>query len=143
MPGGMVVASALGSALLYALASVLQQRAARAVPPERSMRISLLTTLLARPLWVVGVLADVGGFLLQFYALDRGSLVLVQPLLVSGLLFALPLGAVLSKQRMRAPDWIGAACVMVGLSVFLVVANPDRGTNEASTAPLVLSRSRL
>ena len=37
---------------------------------------------------MVGVLADVVGFLLQFYALDHGALVLVQPLLVSGLLFA-------------------------------------------------------
>src|SRR5438477_11075955 len=108
VPGGMVVASALGSALLYALASVLQQRAARVVPSEKSLRLSLLTTLLARPLWVVGVLADVGGFVLQFYALDHGALVLVQPLLVSGLLFALPLGAAFSKESMRPADWVGA-----------------------------------
>ena len=124
MRGGMVVVSALGSALFYALASVLQQRAARGVPHERSLRFSLLTALLARPLWVVGVLADVVGFLLQFYALDHGALVLVQPLLVSGLLFALPLGAAFSRQQLRRDDWVGAV---------LVVAHPDPGRSEAST----------
>ena len=128
----MVVASALGSALLYALASVLMQRTARAAPLERSMRLSLLTHLLGRPLWLCGVAADIGGFLLQFYALDHGSLVLVQPLLVSGLLFALPLGALLSHERMRRSDWIGAALIVAGLSAFLVVANPDAGRPDAS-----------
>jgi drug/metabolite transporter (DMT)-like permease len=134
----MVVVSALGSALLYALASVLQQRAARAVPHDRSLRFSLLTALLARPLWVVGVLADVAGFLLQFYALDHGALVLVQPLLVSGLLFALPLGAVFSKEHLHRDDWVGAVLVVAGLSLFLVVAHPDPGRSEASTPAWVI-----
>jgi len=58
--------------------------------------------------------------------------VLVQPLLVSGLLFALPLGALLSHERMRRSDWIGAALVVIGLSVFLIVAQPDRGSADAA-----------
>ena len=55
VPGGMVVASALGSALLYAVAAVTQQRAAYDQPLERSLRISLLINLLRRPLWLVGL----------------------------------------------------------------------------------------
>ena len=54
----MVVASALGSALLYALAAVAQQRAAVAEPLEYSLRLRLLFSLLKRPLWLVGL---VGG----------------------------------------------------------------------------------
>ena len=99
VPGGMVVASALGSALLYAVAAVTQQRAASAQPLEYSLRLALLFNLLRRPLWLVGLACDIGAFLLQFWALDHGGLVLVQPLLVSGLLFALPLGALISKER--------------------------------------------
>jgi drug/metabolite transporter (DMT)-like permease len=128
----MVVASSLGSALLYAVAAVTQQRAAYAQPLEYSLRLSLLFNLLRRPLWLVGLVCDVGAFLLQFWALDHGALVLVQPLLVSGLLFALPLGAVISKERMRRDDWIGAALVVVGLSAFLLVAQPDRGSADAA-----------
>jgi drug/metabolite transporter (DMT)-like permease len=128
----MVVASALGSALLYALAAVAQQRAAVAEPLEHSLRLRLLIGLLHRRLWLLGLACDVAAFVLQFWALDHGSLVLVQPLLVSGLLFALPLGAVLSHQRLRRSDWIGAALVVVGLSVFLIVAQPDRGSADAA-----------
>ena len=128
----MVVFFSLGSALLYALASVLQQRAAAAVPAERSMRPGLLVQLARRPLWLSGVTADWAGYGMQFLALDRGSLVLVQPLLVSGLLFALPLGAAMSRVRLRAADWVGAAEVVAGLSLFLIVADPDRGRPATS-----------
>lgn len=128
----MVVASALGSALLYALAAVAQQRAAAAEPLEHSLRLRLLINLLQRPLWLMGLVCDVGAFVLQFWALDHGSLVLVQPLLVSGLLFALPLGALVSHQRLRRADYAGAALVVIGLSVFLIVAQPDRGSADAA-----------
>src|SRR5437868_15320180 len=128
----MVVASALGSALLYALAAVAQQRAAVAEPIEYSLRLRLLISLLHRPLWLAGLGCDVAAFLLQFVALDHGSLVLVQPLLVSGLLFALLLGALVSRERLRRSDYVGAALVVVGLSAFLITAQPDRGSADAS-----------
>jgi drug/metabolite transporter (DMT)-like permease len=134
----MVVASALGSALLYALAAVFQQKAAVAESPEHSLRLRLLINLLQRPLWLLGLACDVGAFLLQFWALDHGSLVLVQPLLVSGLLFALPLGAITSHERMTRNDWVGAALVVIGLSVFLIVAQPDRGSADASSKVWVM-----
>ena len=132
MPGAMVVVAAIGSALLYAVAAVCQQRAAAAQPMERSLRLSLLIHLLTRPLWLAGLVCDVGGFLLQFWALDHGSLVLVQPLLVSGLLFALPLGALVSNAKMRRQDWVGALLTVSGLAIFLLVAQPDEGRPDAS-----------
>lgn len=130
----MVVACALGSALLYAVASVLQQQAAAAAPAERSMRLGLLAHLVQRPLWLIGIAADLAGYALQFVALDRGSLVLVQPLLVSGLLFALPLGAALTHRRLQAVDWFGTVQIVAGLSLFLVVASPARGHVEVANA---------
>ena len=48
MPGDMVVASALGAAMLYAVAAVLQQRAASTAPVERSLRLGLLAYLISR-----------------------------------------------------------------------------------------------
>jgi drug/metabolite transporter (DMT)-like permease len=100
-------------------------------------------------LWLLGLGCDVGAFLLQFWALDHGALVLVQPLLVSGLLFALPLGALISNKRMRRVDWTGAALVVAGLSAFLIVAQPDKGHPDASShvwtilIPIVLATSGL
>jgi drug/metabolite transporter (DMT)-like permease len=121
------VVCALLSALCYALASVLQHRAASSQPREQSMRFGLLTRLVRNPWWLVGIACDGLGFVFQFVALGHGSLVLVQPLLVSGLLFALPLGAWLSGTVMKRRDWCGAALVCIGLSTFLLASSPDPG----------------
>ncbi len=123
----LAVLAALGAALLYAVASVLQHRAALDQPAERSMRLGLLAGLLRRPMWLIGIAADMGGFVLQFIALAAGAIVLVQPLLVLGLLFALPLSAWVSGRRTRKVDHAAALAVCVGLALFLIVANPAAG----------------
>jgi drug/metabolite transporter (DMT)-like permease len=128
----LAVVFALGASLLYALASVLQHRAAIAEPQEHSMRLGLLTRLVRKPLWLVGIACDGLAFVLQFIALGHGSLVLVQPLLVCGLLFALPLGAWLAGTRMTTRDWHGAIALVAGLSLFLLVASPGVGHAEVS-----------
>ncbi len=121
------VLCALGSALMYALASVLQQRSAAAQPADHALRLSLLTRLLRTPLWLVGLACDVMGYVLQFIALGHGPIVVVQPLLVCGLLFALPLGAAWAGRKLRRLDWIAALLVCAGLAVFLLVASPEPG----------------
>ena len=138
----LAVLCALGAALMYAAASVLQQRSAAAQSSEHSLRLGLLVRLVRRPLWLTGVVADVLGYVLQFVALGHGTLVVVQPLLVCGLLFALPLGAWLSGARLHRRDWGSATVVCVGLAVFLVVANPAKGHDNVRLhvwVPLLLS----
>jgi drug/metabolite transporter (DMT)-like permease len=129
----LAVVCALFASLLYALASVFQHRAAVAQPHEHSLRLGLLTRLLRSPLWVVGIACDALAYGFQFVALGHGSLVLVQPLLVCGLLFALPLGAWLAGARMKSRDWSGAVLIVTGLAVFLVVASPGRGSTDVDS----------
>lgn len=133
----MVMLIALGSALLFGLASVLQHRSARAEVAS-SRRAGFILRLLASPVWLAGIGADLGGYGLQFLALERGSLVVVQPLLVSGLLFALPFSALLRHTRVRAREWRGALAVVAGLAIFLSSANPAAGSANASATAWVL-----
>lgn len=126
----LAVLFALSSALMYAFASVLQQHGASAQPPERALKLSLLGRLLLNPLWVLGLGCDVAGYGLQFLALGHGTLVVVQPLLVCGLLFALPLGAAWAGRRLAGRDWLAAVLVCAGLAVFLTVANPASGHSD-------------
>lgn len=128
----LAVPCAIASALMYSLASVLQQRGAAKQPPEASMRISLLTKLLRNGGWVLGLGCDLAGYVLQFVALGHGPMIVVQPLLVCGLLFALPLGAALSGRMLTGRDWAAAVAVCTGLAVFLVVAAPAKGRSNAS-----------
>jgi drug/metabolite transporter (DMT)-like permease len=126
--------AALGAAGAYAVASVLQQRAAASEPATLSMRAGLLVRLMGRPQWLAGVAADGAAYALQFVALGLGSLAVVQPLLVSGLLLALPLSAWLGHRRLSGREWQGAALVVIGLSAFLLAARPAPGSDDASTA---------
>jgi len=82
---------AVSAGFAYALASVLQQRAASEAAPELSLRPGLLLALVKRPLWVFGTLVDGAAYALEAASLGFGSIIVVQPLLVSGLLWALPL----------------------------------------------------
>jgi drug/metabolite transporter (DMT)-like permease len=132
-----VIALAVGAALCNAVASVLQRLAARSAPDEQSLHLQLLAYLLRRPLWMAGILAMMGAFVLQAAALTRGSLSVVQPLLVSELLFVLGILAVCLHVPVSRRDWFGAAMVVVGLGGFLTVANPVPGGQAPGLLPLI------
>jgi drug/metabolite transporter (DMT)-like permease len=51
----------------------------------------------------------------------------VQPLLVSSLLFVLPLGARFSNQHVRGRDWYWALLLTAALTVFVLVGQPREG----------------
>jgi drug/metabolite transporter (DMT)-like permease len=118
---------ALAAAFLYALASVLQQWEAERQPANQALRPSLLARLATRPRWIAGLGFDVGGYVLQWLALSWGSLVVVQPLLVVGVLFALPIKALATPYRMHGWDWIGCILTTAGLVVFLWISQPTTG----------------
>jgi len=128
------VAAALGSALGYGASSVLQQRESEEQPDSESLKLGLLLRLARRPLWLAGLGADGIAYLLQFVALGHGSIAVVQPLLLSGLLFALPMGAVLEHYRIGRRDLVGAGLIVAGLSAFLVASRPANGRPNVSPA---------
>lgn len=127
----MVYVFALSAGLCYALASVFQHRVAAAQPAEMSLRPRLLLELVKRPMWLFGITLDIGAYLLEAAALAVGSIVVVQPLLVSGLLFALPLSAIGGRRRPGRPEWIAALAVTVGIAVFVTVGAPEGGSSHA------------
>ena len=72
------------------------------------------------------------GYLFQFLALRRGSLALVEPILVLSLVFALPVSAWLDHRRVSRSELVSAGAVVVGLVLFLEVAHPGLGHPRAS-----------
>jgi hypothetical protein len=132
------VVAALAAALLYALASVLQQWEAERQPSDQALRISLVARLAKRPRWLAGLCFDVGGYVAQWLALSLGSLIVVQPLLVLGLLFALLIKARLTSSWWHGWDWTGAFLMSLGLAVFLVVSHPAAGHANVKTLTWVL-----
>lgn len=128
------IACALAAALLFACASVAQQNAASSVPEGAG----LMSTLVRSPRWWAGFLGDGGGYVMQAVALSLGSVLVVQPLLVSALLFALPLSAKFAGYRLSRTTWALALALAVALATFLVVGDPTAGDIDAPFRKWVL-----
>jgi drug/metabolite transporter (DMT)-like permease len=128
----MAIGLALGAALLFALGSVLQQKAGLDQPEESEGSSSGLLLRMARhPVWLAGIAADALGFVGQAVALTIGRLAVVQPLLATSMIFALPLGNRLTNQRIRRSDIAAAVLVTASLVAFLTIANPSGGRDDA------------
>lgn len=129
----------LVAALLFAVGFVMQQREAAKVPDEDALGIGLITRLIRRPVWLIGTASDGLGYVAQAIALAFGSLVLVQPLLATSLLFALPLGAWWAKRRLRRSDGVWAITLTAGLAIFLVAGNPTEGVDSADVGTWLIA----
>jgi drug/metabolite transporter (DMT)-like permease len=130
---------ALLAAICFALAATLQQRGQFTL--ARAGRVvagaSGLARLVLVPVWLLGTLVLLAGYAAQGSALERGRLVVVQPLLVTTIVWALPLGYWLTSQRVVRRQVLGAAVVVVGLAMFVLVGDPDAGVDDASTRGLL------
>jgi len=133
------VVLALISAFFVALSSVLQAQSAEQAPTGESLRIGLILHLIRRPWWLVGIgLAGVG-YVFHALALDRGGLVEVEPILVTSLVFALPLGVVLCGQSLGRRELFGTLAVVGGIGLFLLGAEPTDGRSTASVTAWIVA----
>lgn len=134
----LTVLLALLAAVFLAIGIVVRQRATVDVPAEHGVSSVMIRTLLRRPLWWAGTASALAGFVCQALALANGSLLLVQPILTSALLFALPLSARLSHRRVTRSEWCWAMLLTSALAVFVVLARAVPGDYEASLATSVV-----
>ncbi|OBG40098.1 hypothetical protein A5672_14205 [Mycobacterium alsense] len=123
---------ALASALCIAIGDVLQQRAAHCIADESAGNVELFANLLRSRRWWWGLLLLAASIALQAAALSRGSVLLVQALLMLSLLFALPVNARLSKRAVSADEWIWAGLLTAAVIVIVVVGDPQAGRSSAS-----------
>jgi drug/metabolite transporter (DMT)-like permease len=122
-----VVLLALLSAFCMGLGIVIRQRATMQIPAEQSLSTTMFKTLVRTPRWWVGTGLAVLGFVFHALALARGSLLLVQPILVSALLFALPIGAWLARRSVTASEWAWAMALTAALTVFILLTHTKPG----------------
>jgi uncharacterized membrane protein len=122
---------ALVAAFLFALAAALQQKGALNLPELSLKSPASLLRLVGQSMWLVGTLALFVGYAFQAAALDRGRLAIIQPLLVMTIVFALPLGYVLTAQRVGRTEVVGAAVIVIGLALFALYGDPAGGKENA------------
>ncbi len=129
----MAAALALLAALLFAIAATLQQKGALNMG---GISVSLgnpksLLKLVEETWWLIGTIALFVGYIVQAAALDRGRLAVIQPLLVTTVVFALPLGYFLTRQHVGRREVLGAIVILFGLGLFTYFGDPAGGKENA------------
>ena len=128
------VVAALANAVNDGTAAVLEQRSTKQVSTQKNpLSVRLIIDLLRRPLWLIAIVLNITGVILQIVALHYGALALVQPILVCDLIFASLIG---SAFRHQWPDWemlLGVlCCAPAAWPCSCVVARPHGGVATVS-----------
>ena len=123
---------ALAAALMIGIGEVIQQQSAQDVTGERVGTIELFGRLLRDRQWWTGSLVGAAGFALQAAALNFGSVVLVQALLVTSLLFALLISAMANHRRITRWEGTWAVLLVAAVAVVVTVGNLQEGHARAS-----------
>ncbi|MDQ6837849.1 MAG: DMT family transporter [Actinomycetota bacterium] len=138
------VIAALAAAAFFAAGSALQHRSAGAIPAFTGFGLRGISRFawdtLRHPSWVAGSLADIVGLGLHAFALNQGPLTLVQPVLVTGVIFALPMRAGLDRRSPGRNEMVLATVLVAGLILFLVAATPGSpAKSPADHTPVVVT----
>ncbi|MGI8589732.1 MAG: DMT family transporter [Nakamurella sp.] len=137
------VLAALASAFCFGLAATLQQQEAGLATASGVGDPRLLWRLAHRPIWVAGIFADVLAAALHVLALSVGSVALVQPLGVTGLLFAIILVAIWRRQRVQGRDIAAAVAVLAGLAGLLRLAQGEAPTGAVGHRTVIITVSAI
>jgi drug/metabolite transporter (DMT)-like permease len=123
---------AIAAALMIGIGDVLEQRSAQQVTDKPVGTFALLRRLLRDRQWWTGSLVAAAGFGLQAAALGLGSVVLVQALSVTSLLFALVISATVNHRGITRWQGIWAVLLVAAVAVVVTVGNPQAGNPRGS-----------
>jgi drug/metabolite transporter (DMT)-like permease len=127
---------ALGAAFCNALNVVTQHKASISDPGQRK-GWQFVRYLASNPLWLFGWVALGGSFVFQALALHNGQMSVVQPLLVTELVFALVLRRLWVRQRIRDITWWAAGLTCATLAIFVAVSEPTGGNVDPTSSAWV------
>lgn len=131
----LLIAAALCGAFFLAVGFVVQQHAAFEEPPDERLSWRLIAHLVRRPVWLAGIAAMAAGQILGAIALANGDIALVEPIMASNLLFALPLAALWRRRRLGAREWSGGVILIAGLAAFIAAGDPHSGSTQHLSWP--------
>src|SRR4051812_5471257 len=132
------IAAAVGASLLYNASIALQALEARKVPPEHSLRPSLIGRLVRNRKWLGATALGLLGWPLEIVALLLAPLTVVQPCLVSGLIVLLWLGATKLGETPGKREFIAVTAIVAGVAG-VAWAAPDRTTDHAGTLAIAIA----
>jgi len=135
--------AALAAAAVFAASTALLHRSAGLVSDRVGRGQGLgrfISQTAVHPVWLLGMVGQVAGFALHALALRSGPLTLVQPLMVTEVVFALPLRQLLERRWPGRGELAWAGALSCGLALFLVSATPTEGpVKPPDTVPTLVA----
>ena len=125
----LAVAVALAAAVAFGWSTALMHQSASSAPRNLTRPDSLLWHLVHQPRWLLGEAASLTGLALHLWALSLGSIVVVQPLVATGLVFALAFRSLLDRKRPSTSTLTWAGICAIGVAVFSVATNSGESSN--------------
>ncbi len=112
----------VGSSVVYGASIVVQHRMAQHHADDGGLASAAgLMRLVRSPVWLLAIVGDFIGFVLQIVALSTGPVVVIQPLVVLMLPVSLIVSATLGWHRPRTGDYLGVLAIVFGLALFLTL----------------------
>lgn len=128
LPGMIAATAAFG----FAFSTSLQHQAAGGVPDQIANPFALLFRLLLRPRWVLGSSIGLTSWFLHAVALNHGTLSLVQPIILLGVVMAVFVRSALEHSRPNRHEVVGVAITITSLIIFVGVVDTDMSDQPPS-----------
>jgi drug/metabolite transporter (DMT)-like permease len=138
------VAAAIGAAILYNLAVVVQKTQAQQVDADG---LAILGALWKRPIWLLGVAIQTLGLGLHSFALTQAPVTVVQPVIAAGIAFVVIFAALVLRERPGSREIVGTLLAVLGTTALAIgvsapptmreVARQDLAEAVASAAALI------
>jgi drug/metabolite transporter (DMT)-like permease len=132
------LAAALLASALFNVGIALQGLEARDAPKSLGLRVGLLTRLLRRRRWLLGLALGFVGVVPQVYALSVAPFVLVQPALAAGLLLLLAIGSTHFHEPVGRWEVVGVVCIVAGIAFVAWGAPAHHDTHRSGLAILLV-----
>ena len=120
---------AFASTCGFALSTSLQHRSAGQTPASVRSSFGVLRFVVTQPPWLLGITIGAAAFVLHAAALKLGAIAVVQPIMIAGVVLAVPVRAALDRSLPSRRELNAVLVTAVGLAAFLVMANPVPSTD--------------
>lgn len=139
MRGSLVegLAAAFAATACYGVAPLAQATAARRAPPGSGLGLGLLVGLAHQPLWLLGLLCEAGGFVLEVVAFSAAPVALVAPVLTCDMVVLVLLARRALGERLSAPGIAGIVAMAGGVALLGLSFGDDTPLGQPASEALL------
>jgi hypothetical protein len=129
------ITAALAAAVGFGWSTALMHHGASGTPEDAGGLVGLLSHVVRQWRWLVGMAASLSGLALHALALHLGTIAVVQPLVVTGLVFSFLFRSALDRSVPSRPTMLWVLVTAVSLVVFLIGVGTQPGAGPVETGP--------